>query len=188
MELPVYIIDKLKPKNNGTFKLVDVADIDYNGIGLDEAIFLGEFKGDPGATIHTGKTPIDSNGLDGDLFISTDDGSYDLYKKLAGKWNKIGNIKGPPGVTKWADIIDKPVEYTPAEHKHDIVDVEGLDSALEKVLEYKSFDTFPAAGKAKTLYIDTSLDDVYRWSTELSKYIRLSRNIDNISVINGNFD
>lgn len=41
MELPVYIIDKLKPKNNGTFKLVDVADIDYNGIGLDEAIFFG---------------------------------------------------------------------------------------------------------------------------------------------------
>lgn len=186
--MPVFIIDKLKPKNNGRFKLIDVSDVDYNGIGLDEAILLGEFKGDRGNIILTGTTPVNYDGQDGDLFISTDDDSYNLYKKIAGEWNKIGNIKGPPGTTTWSDIIDKPVEYTPAEHKHDIVDIEGLDSALEKVLEYKSFDTFPAAGKAKTLYIDTSFNNVYRWSTELSKYIRLSRNIDNISIINGNFD
>lgn len=186
--MPVYIIDKLKPKNNGSFKLIDVADIDYNGIGLDEAIILGEFKGDPGTLILTGKTPIKSDGRDGDLFICTDDDSFDLYKKLAGEWNKIGNIKGPPGVTKWADIIDKPTEYTPAAHKHDIVDIEGLDSATEKVLEYKTFDTFPEAGKANTLYIDTSLNNIYRWSTELSTYVTLSKNIDNISVIDGNFN
>lgn len=50
--MAIELISKIKPKNNGDFKLVDVEDINYNGKGLDEAIKSGEFKGekgDPGA-------------------------------------------------------------------------------------------------------------------------------------------
>lgn len=46
--MPILLIDKIKQKNNGTFKLVDAADVEYNGKGLDEAIKSGEFKGDKG--------------------------------------------------------------------------------------------------------------------------------------------
>lgn len=46
--MPILLIDKIKQKNNGRFKLVDAADVEYNGKGLDEAIKSGEFKGDKG--------------------------------------------------------------------------------------------------------------------------------------------
>ena len=36
--MAIELISKIKPKNNGEFKLVDVEDIEYNGKGLDEAI------------------------------------------------------------------------------------------------------------------------------------------------------
>lgn len=46
--MPILLIDKIKQKNNGDFKLVDAADVEYNGKGLDEAIKAGEFKGEKG--------------------------------------------------------------------------------------------------------------------------------------------
>ena len=46
--MPILLIDKIKQKNNGKFKLIDAADVEYNGKGLDEAIKSGEFKGDKG--------------------------------------------------------------------------------------------------------------------------------------------
>lgn len=52
--MAIELISKIKPKNNGDFKLVDVEDINYNGKGLDEAIKGGEFrgeKGDPGTSV-----------------------------------------------------------------------------------------------------------------------------------------
>lgn len=44
--MPIFLIDKIKQKNNGTFKLVDASDVEYNGKGLDEAIQSGDFKGE----------------------------------------------------------------------------------------------------------------------------------------------
>ena len=46
--MAVELISKIKPKNNGNFKLVDAQDVEYNNKGLDEAIKTGEFKGDKG--------------------------------------------------------------------------------------------------------------------------------------------
>lgn len=34
--MPVFIIDKLKPKNNGTFKLIETLDIDHKGYELED--------------------------------------------------------------------------------------------------------------------------------------------------------
>ena len=46
--MAIELIAKIKPKNNGNFKLVDVCDIEYNGKSLEEAIHDDEFKGDKG--------------------------------------------------------------------------------------------------------------------------------------------
>lgn len=46
--MAIDLISKIKLKNNGDFKLVDVEDIEYNGKGLDEAIASGEFRGPKG--------------------------------------------------------------------------------------------------------------------------------------------
>lgn len=58
--MAIELISKIKPKNNGNFKLVDVEDIEYNGKGLDEAIQSGEFKGEKGDPGEPGQ-----NGQDG---------------------------------------------------------------------------------------------------------------------------
>ena len=52
--MAIELISKIKPKNNGNFKLVDVEDIEYNGKGLDEAIKSDEFKGPKGDKGETG--------------------------------------------------------------------------------------------------------------------------------------
>ena len=48
--MAIELIGKIKQKNNGTFKLVDAQDVEYNGKGLDEAIESGEFQGPQGET------------------------------------------------------------------------------------------------------------------------------------------
>ena len=40
--MPVFIIDKLKPKNNGTFKLIDTLDINHKGYELED--FLDDLE------------------------------------------------------------------------------------------------------------------------------------------------
>lgn len=62
--MPILLIDKIKQKNNGKFKLVDAADVEYNGKGLDEAIKSGEFKGDKGDAGPTG--PAGAKGEQGE--------------------------------------------------------------------------------------------------------------------------
>lgn len=42
--MPVFIIDKLKPKNNGTFKLMDTLDINHKGYDLESFINSLEIK------------------------------------------------------------------------------------------------------------------------------------------------
>ena len=46
--MAIELISKIKPKNNGDFKPVDVEDVEYNGKSLAEAIEDGEFKGEKG--------------------------------------------------------------------------------------------------------------------------------------------
>mgnify|MGYP005775159827 CR=1 FL=1 len=64
--MAIELISKIKPKNNGDFKLVDAEDIEYNGKGLDEAIASGEFKGPKGDKGDTGEQgPAGQDGADG---------------------------------------------------------------------------------------------------------------------------
>lgn len=54
--MSIELISKIKPKNGGNFKLVDAADVEYNGQSLEEAILNGEFKGEKGDTGPKGDT------------------------------------------------------------------------------------------------------------------------------------
>lgn len=56
--MPIFLIDKIKQKNDGTFFLVDAADVEYNGKKLTDAIKSGEFKGDSGTAIYVANTAI----------------------------------------------------------------------------------------------------------------------------------
>lgn len=48
--MAIELISKIKPKNNGGFKLVDTMDIDHKGKGLDEVIASLEGGGSGGVT------------------------------------------------------------------------------------------------------------------------------------------
>lgn len=59
--MPIFLIDKIKQKNDGTFFLVDAADVEYNGKKLTDAIKSGEFKGDAGTTLYIASVGINAN-------------------------------------------------------------------------------------------------------------------------------
>ena len=42
--MPIFIIDKLKPKNGGTFKLMDTLDINHKGYELEDFLDSLETK------------------------------------------------------------------------------------------------------------------------------------------------
>lgn len=53
-------------------------------------------NGTDGATWTSGASvPSNTNGKDGDFYLNTS--NWDVYKKTAGSWSKVGNIKGATG-------------------------------------------------------------------------------------------
>ena len=71
-------------------------------------------KGEPGKQGTAGENGLgwlfgtnvpNSEGRDGDLYLKTD--NFDVYKKVSGSWQKIGNIKGAQGAQgpKGADAV-----------------------------------------------------------------------------------
>ena len=55
-------------------------------------------------------------------------GAYYLYDDTG--WIKTGEAESMDAVQSWANITDKPTEFTPSEHTHEQADVAGLESAL----------------------------------------------------------
>ena len=117
--MAVELIAKIKQKNNGTFKLVDAADVDYKGKGLDEAILTGEFKGqkgdkgDPGEPFTIAKTYASvsemnagfaSDGVKQGQFVVIDTGNVDdadnakLYMKGAAAYTYLTDLSGAQGM------------------------------------------------------------------------------------------
>ena len=97
--MAVELISKIKPKNGGDFKLVDVEDIEYNGKGLDEAIASGEFKGDKGDTGEQG--PKGDKGDPGDQGPKGDQGEtgpLDPPERMA----RMAPMENPPIRSGWS--------------------------------------------------------------------------------------
>lgn len=95
--------------------------------------------GTPGSVWRDGSgAPSNGTGVDGDYYLNTTNG--DVYKRTAGTYSVVGNIKGPQGATgetgpagssAWDDITDKPSTFPPSAHSHAISDVTGLQAALD---------------------------------------------------------
>lgn len=80
--MPIFLIDKIKQKNNGTFFLADAADIEYNGKSLIEALQNGEIDG------------VSSGG--NSIFVSTatlqENGSINFSDLVPEGEPKVGNL------------------------------------------------------------------------------------------------
>ena len=64
--------------------------------GLPGEDGIDGINGIDGSMIYTGTTdPQDSLGVDGDIYINTENG--DLWQKASGSWSLLGNITGPAG-------------------------------------------------------------------------------------------
>lgn len=59
--MAVELIAKIKPKNNGDFKLVDTLDIDHRGVALDEYLDRIDTGGSGGLTKKEVQEMIDSS-------------------------------------------------------------------------------------------------------------------------------
>lgn len=81
-------------RDTGKFK---VGDGTTAWTGLAYSSGIQGVAGADGATILTGSVDPTTEGVDGDLYINIT--SYDLFKKVAGTWSNIGNIKGATGDT-----------------------------------------------------------------------------------------
>lgn len=78
-----------------------------------------------------------SEGRDGDLYLKTD--NFDVYKKVSGSWQKIGNIKGAQG-PKGADAVINKLNK-----------VDALDGGAEVAAVVTAFNNLIADLKAKEL-------------------------------------
>lgn len=144
--MAIELISKIKPKNNGNFKLVDVEDIEYNGKGLDEAIASGEFKGDKGDKGDKGEPgeqgPQGLQGLQGPQGIPGEQGPQGL--------------KGDPGENATDSQVQNAVDKYMTDHPFESV---GVDATLtqsgkaadakatgDKILQYAIKNTASGEG------------------------------------------
>lgn len=98
--MAIYLIDKVKQKNDGKFFLMDAIDVEYNGKSLVEALAAGDVEvngADGGTNWYIGETAPDAEVVakEGDFYLNTT--TYDLYKHGASEWELIGSIKGADG-------------------------------------------------------------------------------------------
>lgn len=55
----------------------------------------------------------------------------------------------------------------------------------EHILQMDSFLKFPTIGDENSIYIDTTLEEIYRWDSTNLKYYVVGSNYHNIAVIDG---
>lgn len=60
-------------------------------------------------------------------------------------------------------------------------------NAFETVIQKDSFILFPLIGDEKTLYIDKTTNQTYRWSDSETKYYCVGSDWNSITMIDGQF-
>lgn len=157
--MPVYIIDKLKAINNGTFKLLDSQDIAFDNTGTNIE----------STNIRDTIIEISGNGFSGsynDLTnlptIPTD--VEDLTDTTSLLFDKTyDSLTNKPDLSLKADLVSGKI---PASQ---------LPSFVDEVLEYDGIANFPASGETSKIYIDTSNNTSYRWGG--TTYVSISQSI-----------
>jgi hypothetical protein len=66
-----------------------------------------------------------NNGADGNFVDAPNDGK--LYGRQSSDWAEVPS----GGVSDWVDIENKPTEFPPSAHTHEIAEVNGLQDALD---------------------------------------------------------
>ena len=95
-------------------EIITKAKLDHIEEGIEKIELTPGPKGEPGKQGTGGENGLgwllgtnipNSEGRDGDLYLKID--NFDVYKKVSGSWQKIGNIKGAQGPQgpKGADAV-----------------------------------------------------------------------------------
>ena len=78
--------------------------------------------------------------------------------------------------------------FSDKNHKHTTSDISELDSILDNKIEknaYSGISEFPSVGKAGELYIDISVNKIYRWDDEKLLYFCIGSDYNEIEIIDG---
>ena len=91
----------------------------------------------------------------------TDDGGFvdapndgKLYGRQSEGWSEVPD----GGVSDWADIENKPTEFPPEDHTHEIADVTGLQDALDNAGGDSATYTLPVALRSGNAQLPLTLD------------------------------
>lgn len=164
--MPIYVIDKIKQKNNGTFKLMDATDVVMKN-GKDVETTINEIKIGAGEGIktandllvlletdNTGRMIVDLNEAGDKVEIHLDNTFVDTLLTTS----KLGE---PNGVVPLDGNRIIPTKYLPG--------------SVDEILEYDTFSAFPETGEASKIYVDKSTNKTYRWGG--TTYVEISASL-----------
>lgn len=164
--MPIYVIDKIKQKNNGTFNLMDATDVVMkNGKDVETAINEIEIGAGEGIktandllvlleTDNTGRMIVDLNETGNKVEIHLDN---TFVNTLVTK-DKIGQANG----------------VVPLDGNR-IIPTEYLPSYVDDILEFATITSFPTTGETGKIYVARDTNLVYRWSG--SAYVEISKSL-----------
>lgn len=108
-----------------------------------------------------------------------------LWDPVNNKWvvdtgqGRGGSGNGESGPVDWVDITNKPNEFTPIDHTHEIADIDGLEEELEKVF------TQVSSGKSLLETAINSKGTTVTKATEIATFSELEMGILAIKVGSG---
>ena len=107
-------------------------------------------------------------------YLQDNDGNkFYPFSHIDATYDKNGQIVGTRLEKIETDILNR----SKLDHTHNAEDV-------RVILEYSSKTAFPLPGTTKTIYVDKSEDELYRWSDEEFKYRKLN-SFDGIKLLDG---
>ena len=96
---------------------------------------------------------VEDSITDGGGFVDApNDGK--LYGRQSEGWSEVPD----GGVSDWADIENKPTEFPPEDHTHEIADVTGLQDALDNAGGDSATYTLPVALRSGNAQLPLTLD------------------------------
>jgi hypothetical protein len=106
-----------------------------------------------------------NNGADGNFVDAPNDGK--LYGRQSSSWAEV--VIPDAGVSDWADIENKPTEFPPSAHNHEISEVNGLQDALDNAGGVSGIfisDTAPASPEDGMMWLDSTTAIVWIWDED----------------------
>lgn len=102
----------------------------------------------------------------------TDETLIGIQQNIIGLESNVNNIQ---------DTVNKIQQYINSLHGDDF-DIFGDYS---QIIYSASYLTFPNIGDIKNIYVDTTMDLIYRWNDRQLKYYMLGRDYNDIKIIDG---